>query len=461
MDVPSVFSILKVGIGPSSSHTLGPFLAARDFRGLIAARGFAEGQLRVVLLGSLAATGRGHLTDAAVAAGLAGYDLEHGTAKSLPAVLAEVQAAGAVHVAGLRFAFRPDEHIVFDPSARDLPHPNTLRFQLTDGNGRALYGEEYRSLGGGAVAGGTLGPGPGWGQGGFTMTEVVAACRARGIDLAGFVRENEARLGLGGDEVDRRLDLLWAAMEDAIARGLCTRGVLPGPLVLARRAPGMYEELRHRARQVLSWETAQASVYAIAVAEENAAGGRVVTAPTCGSAGVVPAALKVLQEKFDFPDARVHDALLVAGLVGLAVAKNASISGAEVGCQGEVGTASAMAAAGACYLLGGDVEDQVDRAAETALEHYLGLTCDPVYGLVQIPCIERNAAAAVAALNAASLAVLTRAEDKIKFDAVVAAMREIGRDMDRKYKETALGGLASLVGRGPVGESGASHGPSA
>jgi hypothetical protein len=171
--------------------------------------------------------------------------------------------------------------------------------------------------------------------------------------------------------------------------------------------------------------------------------------------------LKVLQEKFGFPDARVHDALLVAGLVGLAVAKNASISGAEVGCQGEVATASAMAAAGACYLLGGDVEDQVDRAAETALEHYLGLTCDPVYGLVQIPCIERNAAAAVAAMNAANLAVLTRAEDKIKFDAAVAAMREIGRDMDRKYKETALGGLASLVGRGPVGEDGASRGPSA
>lgn len=186
-----------------------------------------------------------------------------------------------------------------------------------------------------------------------------------------------------------------------------------------------------------------ASAYAIAVAEENAAGGRVVTAPTCGAAGVVPAVLRILQEALGLPDERVHDALLVAGLIGLAVATNASIAGAEVGCQGEVGTASAMAAAAACYLLGGDLEAQVDRAAETALEHYLGLTCDPVYGLVQIPCIERNGAAAVAALHAASLAVLSGGEDRISFDTAVAAMAEIGRDMSPKYKETAEGGLAT------------------
>lgn len=448
MDVPSVFTILKVGIGPSSSHTMGPFFAARDFRGLVAARGFTGGRLRAVLLGSLAATGRGHLTDAAVAAGLSGHGLDRAAA-SLPEVLAAVRAAGEVGIAGHRFAFQPDEDIVFDLSDRDLPHPNTLRFELLGEDGRVLLGEEYRSLGGGAVAGGTFGEGPGWKKGQFTMTEVLAACREGGTDLVGFVRENERRLGLGSEEVAARLAALLTAMGDSISRGVSTRGILPGRLHLARRAPGMYEALQERTgvQHVLSREMDRASTYAIAVAEENAAGGRVVTAPTCGAAGVVPAVLRVLQEAVGVPDERIHDALLVAGLIGLAVATNASIAGAEVGCQGEVGTASAMAAAAACCLLGGDAEAQVDRAAETALEHYLGLTCDPVYGLVQIPCIERNAAAAVAALHAASLAVLCRGEDRISFDTAVAALAEIGRDMSPKYKETAQGGIASLVER--------------
>lgn len=451
-DVPSVFTLLKVGFGPSSSHTMGPYFAARDFRGLVAARRLQGDRLRVVLLGSLARTGRGHLADAAVAAGLAGHDVVGGPATPLAEVLARVRAAGEVRIGHGRFSFHPDEDIVFDPSVQDLPHPATLRFEVVSDDGRVLTLEEYRSLGGGAVAGGTFGEEPAR-KGRFTMAEVLASCRAGGTDLAGFVRENERRLGLSDPEVDARLAELWGAMRNAIARGLAVRGVLPGPLRLLRRAPGLYEALQGLRGEVksLAGEMDLASAYAIAVAEENAAGGRVVTAPTCGSAGVVPAVLRMLQEALGLPDERVHDALLVAGLIGLAVATNASIAGAEVGCQGEVGTASAMAAAAACYLLGGDVEAQVDRAAETALEHYLGLACDPVYGLVQIPCIERNGAAAVAALHAASLAILCREEDRISFDTVVAAMAEIGRDMSPKYKETAQGGLAHLFRPTPNG----------
>lgn len=449
MRVSSVFRILKVGFGPSSSHTMGPYFAARDFRGLVARRGCLEGRLRVLLWGSLALTGRGHLTDAAVVAGLSGQVLGCGAATALPHVLAAVRAAGEVGIGGRQFVFRPDEDVVFDLSDRAAPHPNTLRFELLNEEGRVLFAEEYRSLGGGEVAGGTFGTEQG-AKTRFTMAQVLAVCRERGIDLAGFVRDNERRLGITDDEIEKRLSALRQEMADSICRGLNTRGVLPGPLHLARRAADIHDALQggEGERQVLARELDLASAYAIAVAEENAAGGRVVTAPTCGAAGVVPAVLRVLQEARGFPDERLHDALLVAGLIGLAVATNASVAGAEVGCQGEVGTASAMAAASACYLLGGDIEAQVDRAAETALEHYLGLTCDPVYGLVQIPCIERNAAAAVAALHAASLAVLCRGEDRISFDTVVAALAEIGRDMNPKYKETSRGGIAALFRRG-------------
>ncbi|QAA77178.1 MAG: L-serine dehydratase, beta subunit [Candidatus Bipolaricaulis sibiricus] len=444
MDVSSVFTVLKVGFGPSASHTMGPFFAARDFRDRTAAQELGADRLRVTLFGSLALTGRGHLTDAAVAAGLSGHDPDRDRPVSLPEVAAAVQAAGGVSIGGRWFAFSPERDIAFDPSVEGLPHPNTLRFEVLDREGRVLVSEEYCSVGGGAVVGGSLGRAQAE-KGRFTMAEVLAECRRRGTDLVGFARENERRRGLSAGEVEARLAGLWEAMQGSIARGLSTPGILPGPLGLARRAPGLYEALQEREGTPLAREMDLVSAYAIAVAEENAAGGRVVTAPTCGAAGVLPAVLRVLQEILHLPDERIHQALLVGGLIGLAVATNASIAGAEVGCQGEVGTASAMAAAAACYLLGGDAEAQVDRAAETALEHYLGLTCDPVYGLVQIPCIERNAAAAVAALHAASLAVLCRGEDRISFDTAVAALAEIGRDMSPKYKETALGGLARLL----------------
>ncbi len=233
-------------------------------------------------------------------------------------------------------------------------------------------------------------------------------------------------------------------MTGAIDAGLQAEGVLPGRLKLPRRAAEMFTSFQRNIRhwRVLPQEVTLAAVYAIAVAEQNAAGGRVVTAPTCGSAGVVPAVLRMLQERFRLADEAIYDALLVAALVGGVVAANASIAGAEVGCQGEVGTASAMAAAAACHLLGGTVL-QVESAAEMALEHHLGLTCDPVQGLVQIPCIERNAVGAVTALNSANLALLSSGAHRISFDQVVATMKQVGQDMSAKYKETALGGLAA------------------
>ncbi len=446
MGIPSVFSILDVGIGPSSSHTTGPLRAAQDFRRALASRGLPVGRIRVSLLGSLALTGRGHLTDLAITAGLAGYELSERPAASIQASYQAVRAAGEVEIAGRRFPFDPDLGILFDPSFDALPHRNTLRIALLAEDETPRFEQEYRSIGGGAIEGGSLPAVPTRGatETGLSMDRLLDACLDRGIGLPALIRENEDSVhGLGPDEVRRRLDLLWGAMTDSIESGLRTEGLLPGRLKLERRAPELLEHLQGslRSGRILSHETTLAAIYALAVAEENAAGGRIVMAPTCGSAGILPAVLKLLEERLLLPAERVHDALLVAGIVGGIVAAKASIAGAEVGCQGEVGTACAMAAAAACQVLGGSVP-QVEAAAEMALEHHLGLTCDPVCGLVQIPCIERNAAAAVSALSAASLSLLGSGRHQISFDRAVATMRRIGTDMDRKYKETSLGGLA-------------------
>jgi L-serine dehydratase len=241
---------------------------------------------------------------------------------------------------------------------------------------------------------------------------------------------------------------MWDLMMKAMERGLAAEGTLPGHLGLERRARELYGRFRSMLPHfhVISPEASLAAIYAIAVAEENASGGSVVTAPTCGSCGVVPAALRMVQERMDLHHGEIRGALLVAGLIGALIAANASISGTEDGCQGEIGAASAMAAGAVCHLLGGSVEDQLDRAAESALEHYLGLTCDPVDGLVQIPCIERNAAGAVSALNAASLAMLSHGRDRVPFDAALDAMLRTGRDLHPRYKETSLGGLATSPG---------------
>jgi len=450
MSLPSLFDILKPAVGPSSSHTLGPMRAGRLFRETLETRELQPGEfLSVTLYGSLAHTGKGHLTDRAIVAGLAGFGPKDLAERSMAAIYEDVASTGVLLLGSGGIAFQPETDITFDTETPPKLHPNTLRFALHDHEGRVLLATVFCSIGGGAVveaseAGRAHGRRK---KHAVSARAIVDACRERGQSLVGFALAAEAEIhGRSRDAVFAHLRTVWGLMSASIDRGLSTRGVLPGSLKVERRAAAMLEQFEERGGTpgVISAESTRASIYAIAVAEENAAGGAVVTAPTCGSAGVLPACLRVTQELLRLPDERIHEALLVAGVIGgLAVAK-ASIAGALVGCQGEIGVASAMAAAAVCHLLAGSVADQIDRAAETALEHFLGLTCDPVAGLVQIPCIERNAAGAVSALNAANLAMISGGRDRVSFDATLEVMHQTGLDLRSRYKETSLGGLAAI-----------------
>jgi len=449
--LPSVLEILKPAVGPSSSHTLGPLRAAAAFREQLTheTNGQPGGRIQVTLCGSLAHTGRGHLTHLAVATGLAGYEAKDLTGQGMRAVYDRIRATGTIATTRNWFGFRPTRDILFDTQTQALPHPNTLRFALLNPTGVILRSKAYLSIGGGQIVEASAGA-P---DGGRPSTrhvlgrEIIADCERTGRTLPGYVLALEAsEHGHAKAEVMARLAEMWERMRRSIADGLAHQGTLPGRLHVARRACDMMRRLQggQTPPGIVSSEMSRASIYAIAVAEENADGGSIVTAPTCGAAGVVPACLLATSESLALPDERIHEALLVAGLIGALAVAEASISGALVGCQGEIGVASAMAAAAVCYLLGGSVADQIDRAAETALEHYLGLTCDPVGGLVQIPCIERNAAGAVSALNSASLAMISGGRDRVSFDATLEAMRQTGLDMSSRYKETSLGGLAAI-----------------
>jgi L-serine dehydratase len=444
----SVLDVLKPAVGPSSSHTFGPLLAARDFAAHLPESCLLGTEIRVVLAGSLAHTGRGHLTDAAILAGLAGLGCEHLLGQGLQAVVAGL-STDALPIPSLSGRpFRPRVRILFDPST-PTPHPNMMRFEVRDDRGRVMRSIVYYSVGGGRLIGGSYAAAgtrsdhaPA-----FSMSRVIAACEARREALVDYVRAaEESEYHHAPAAVDDHMRRMWDIMRRAMSAGLQQTGILPGRLGVERRAAGLLAnyQAQRACRGRFAPDTTLASIYAIAVAEENAAGGMVVTAPTCGSSGVLPACLRILQEKFLFTDSRICEALLVAGLIGSAAVARASIAGAVVGCQGEIGVASAMAAAACCYLLGGSVRAQIDRAAETALEHFLGLACDPVGGLVQIPCIERNAAGVVSALNAANLSLLSDGRDFVSLDATLDAMREIGYDMPDKYRETSLGGLAAI-----------------
>jgi L-serine dehydratase len=392
----SITAIYRIGHGPSSSHTMGPARAAARFL----AHHADAARITVHLHGSLAATGRGHLTDRV-----------------------------------LRDILGPDRtELVWHPD-RELPHhPNGLRLVATDAAGAVREDWTVYSPGGGAIVDAAH-----WGERPpavyplQTMDDILAWCQQRGAAFWEFVEAHEDP-ALGG-----HLARVWAVMQEAMARGLEAEGRLPGTLDLARKAASYLVKARGCGPYL--GETGRVAAYALAVSEENAAGGEVVTAPTCGSCGVVPAVLRFLQEEHGFAEARILRALATAGLVGVLVKTNASISGAEVGCQGEVGTACAMAAAAAAQLLGGSPA-QVEYAAEMGLEHHLGLTCDPVEGYVQIPCIERNAVAASRALQAAGFALLSDGTHRISFDEVVLTMKETGADMQAAYKETARSGLA-------------------
>ena len=460
----SVFDLFKIGIGPSSSHTMGPMTAAARFLDEIAGgdwprpAGVAVDRLAVSLHGSLAFTGIGHGTDRAVVLGLTGLTPLTVDPDRADAILAQVTAEKRVAPPGHpAYRFDPAVDLVLDRKAPLPGHANGMAFSALDAGGRLLLRRIYYSIGGGFVvseeelqrqkadtgkAEGRAVPYP------FASArEMLAMAAASGLSIADMKRANE-EAQVTRAELDDGLDRIWDAMRGCIERGLSKDGVMPGGLKVRRRARQLHDRLqeewsRNRPNPLLANDWL--SIYAMAVNEENAAGGRVVTAPTNGAAGVVPAVMRYwLHFHVEADQRSIRDFLLTAAAIGGIIKHNASISGAEVGCQGEVGSASAMAAAGLCAVMGGTPE-QVENAAEIALEHHLGMTCDPVAGLVQVPCIERNALGAVKAVTAASLAIKGDGTHFVPLDAAIETMRQTGLDMSERYKETSLGGLAVNV----------------
>ncbi|GAA2616942.1 L-serine ammonia-lyase [Paractinoplanes durhamensis] len=440
----SAFDLYSVGIGPSSSHTVGPMRAAHRF----AAEFHQAVRVRAELFGSLGATGRGHHSDAAVLLGLEAEDPATVDTARVTDRVAAIQASGTVLLAGKRAV--PFELVLNRRHSLPL-HPNGMRFTAWDDDGEVTERVFY-SVGGGFIATEdelTAGPATDTGDERFPFTtgaELLAICAREKQPISAIMLANELAWRTG-EEIRDGLGEIWAVMQGCVDRGLhADEGVLPGGLGVRRRAPAFFRELSELPDHddplhVIDW----VNLYALAVNEENAAGGRVVTAPTNGAAGIIPAVLHYYRHFVPGADpGGVVRFLLTAAAVGILIKGAASISGAEVGCQGEVGSAAAMAAAGLCEILGGTPE-QVENAAEIALEHSLGLTCDPVGGLVQVPCIERNAIASVKAINAARLALRGDGTHRVSLDTAIVTMRETGRDMSTKYKETSLGGLAVTV----------------
>ena len=448
----SVFDMFKVGVGPSSSHTMGPMVAAGRFLAKLRASPFTPAGLGARLHGSLAFTGIGHATDRAVILGLAGFLPETYEAEEAERALALVRSEGCVAPKGLsRMAFRPKEDLVFDYGPPLPGHANGLVFLALDEQGDVIIEETYYSVGGGFVmTADELASGRNTDDGApvpypfKTAAEMLDMCETTGRPIADLKRRNELSR-LSPAALDAGLARIWETMNACIDRGLTTDGVLPGGLGVTRRAANIHAALlSERGRNLTAPHTINdwIGVYAMAVNEENAAGGQVVTAPTNGAAGVVPATIRYYLDHV--PGAapeRVGDFLLTAAAIAGLVKHNASISGAECGCQAEVGSAAAMAAAGLCAVLGGSPR-QVENAAEIALEHHLGMTCDPAKGLVQVPCIERNGLGAIKAVSAASLSLRGDGTHLVPLDACIETMRQTGEDMSHKYKETSLGGLA-------------------
>jgi len=453
----SVLDLFKVGVGPSSSHTMGPMVAAGLFRKRIA-HACSDGTLtedashvRCILKGSLAYTGKGHATDRAVALGLHGYVPEGLINEDVNALVESLWQQDSIDLDGRAFAFSPAEAIVFDYGEPLPEHPNGMIFQVLDAQESILFERRYFSIGGGFISkqddideleaplqmeDATSFPYPF--ESGGDMLQMSESC---GLGIAGMKRENEHRYH-GDQQLDAGLDRIWNAMKRCVENGLATEGTLPGGLNVKRRAKQLLRDLQSGEGRISmnDWLCA----YAMAVNEENAAGHMVVTAPTNGAAGVIPAVLYYMVVHEDLDDDGIHDFLLTAAAIGGLIKHRSSISGAEVGCQGEVGSASAMAAAGLCAVMGGTVE-QVENAAEIALEHHLGLTCDPVAGLVQVPCIERNGFGAIKAFTAASLAMRGSGHHIMTLDACISAMKQTGEEMSHKFKETSLGGLAVSI----------------
>ncbi|HET9108680.1 MAG TPA: L-serine ammonia-lyase [Steroidobacteraceae bacterium] len=449
----SVFDIFKIGIGPSSSHTMGPMRAAREFvlgleqAGLLT----ATQQLTVRLYGSLALTGLGHGTDRAVLVGLEGGDPETVDPDGIEPTLQRIRGTSRIRLLGRHeIDFDEKSRLLLLRGERLPGHPNGMRFTALGSDGNALLEEEYYSIGGGFIVRGgeshareaSERPRPPYPFN--SAAELLSMCRENGLELYELVLANELTWA-SEQQVRAGVLRLWQVMQGCVERGFHQTGVLPGPMKVRRRAPKLYRVLSENGAptplDIMDWVNA----FALAVNEENAAGGRVVTAPTNGAAGIVPAVLHFYR-RFEpgACDDGVIRFLLTAAAIGMLYKRNASISGAEMGCQGEVGVACSMAAAGLVAALQGSNE-QIENAAEIGMEHNLGLTCDPVGGLVQIPCIERNAMGAVKAINAARLAMRGDGSHKVSLDHVIATMRQTGADMSTIYKETSQGGLAVNV----------------
>ncbi|WP_158968672.1 L-serine ammonia-lyase [Chachezhania sediminis] len=451
----SVLDMFKVGVGPSSSHTMGPMVAAARFLDLMRASPFRFSGLRASLHGSLAFTGVGHATDRATILGLAGFRPETYDAAEAEAALASIRADHDVHPEGLgRLRFDPETDLIFDYDRKLPGHANGMMLMATDAQGDVTLSQVYYSIGGGFVmteeelaAGKATEEGPAIPFPFQSAAQMLEMSASSGKTIAQMKRENET-VRIGRDAMTRGTARIWEVMADCIDRGLSVDGRLPGGLNVSRRAKAIHEALlAERGQNLAPPHTVNdwIATYAMAVNEENAAGGQVVTAPTNGAAGVMPAVIRYYLDHIPgATSARIEDFLLTAAAIGGLIKYNASISGAEAGCQAEVGSASAMAAAGLAAVLGG-TPAQIENAAEIALEHHLGMTCDPVRGLVQVPCIERNGLGAIKAVAAAGLALRGNGTHLVPLDACIETMRQTGADMSEKYKETALGGLAVNV----------------
>lgn len=456
----SVLDLFKIGVGPSSSHTMGPMVAAKDFRNRCAA--YVKGNeahqsdqpyhVRCTLKGSLAFTGKGHATDRAVILGLNDFTPRELAKEDVNKLIETLSQRSAIELDdATQVLFSPTDDIVFDKGEPLPEHPNGMIFQLMNAVGKTVLSETYFSIGGGFIT--TL----------ADIKQVVAPMKVESAYSCGFPFENANQMmqmsqegGMSVADMKRKneqeriseaqlndgLDAIWDAMHTCIQNGLSTEGTLPGGLKVKRRAKALFGQLNANPQKATmnDWLCA----YAMAVNEENAAGHMVVTAPTNGAAGVIPAVIYYAVKHEGMTHEQVRDFLLVAGAVGGLIKHNSSISGAEVGCQGEVGSASAMAAAGLCAVKGGTTE-QIENAAEIALEHHLGMTCDPVGSLVQVPCIERNGFGAIKAYTAASLAIRGDGQHFMSLDNCINAMKQTGLEMSVKYKETSLGGLAVSI----------------
>ncbi|MDY6451288.1 L-serine ammonia-lyase [Acinetobacter faecalis] len=449
----SVFDLFKIGIGPSSSHTVGPMRAACQFIENIQQQHVIKNiaRIQITLYGSLSATGVGHATDQAVLLGLMGFHPEtidtNNNAKYLSEIEQQVLNLNLEH----KIKFCSETDLIF--SSESLPyHPNAMTIEAFESNGQIIYENTYYSVGGGFILEHQETSHPVSTQASIDVpfpfqntAELLAHCEAQNSSISQIMLENE-KTWLNENQIREKILSIWAVMKECIENGLSNEGILPGGLFVKRRAKKLHEMLQNHTRKELIFSSFQAmewvNLYALAVNEENAAGGRVVTAPTNGASGIIPAVLYYyLHNDPSINEDSIVEFFLAAAAIGILCKLNASISGAEVGCQGEVGSACAMASAGLAEMFGGSPQ-QVENAAEIGLEHNLGLTCDPIGGLVQIPCIERNAIAAVKAINAAQMALRGDGEHHVSLDKVIQTMKETGKDMSEKYKETSKGGLA-------------------